>query len=116
MNYSPQATRRNPNPRTFSPTRGELNPSAFGRRDPSPNMRPKRQANFELESTDTSRPLLPSNDVETINTSSPPLAGPETDNESDSRETINGNQPGVDDGFFPADAENIPPTTTTTTR
>lgn len=105
MNFSPQSA---PNSRAFSPTRRDLNPGVNGRRDPSP-VRPKRQANFELESTDTSRPLLP-NDVETVNTSGPPLAGPETDNESDTRETVDANQPGVDDGFFPGDAENLPPT------
>lgn len=76
-----------------------------GPRDPSPG-RSRRQVN----GNGSSRPLL---DTETINPAGPPLAGPETDEELDDRETTTRTQPGVDDGFFTneqpnPDVENVP--------
>lgn len=95
-----------PQPRPGANSRGMLSPATNGSRDISPTSRQRRNVNEE-----TAKPLLESE----VNTSGPPLAGPETDNESDERDAVNKSYPGVDDGFFSnpqgngnPEVENIP--------
>lgn len=76
----------NPQPRPRLNSRDMLSTNERGR-SPSP-----RQRNVN----ETSRPLL----EPTVNNQGPPLAGPETDTESDDRDAVNKSYPGVDDGFF----------------
>lgn len=92
--YPDQNGRRTPSPN--SRPRRNLSPAQNGRRTPSPNGRQRRSTQEDI-----SRPLL----EREVNASGPPLAGPETDTESDDRETVNKLNPGVDDGFFTTSTE-----------
>lgn len=100
MNYPQSRGRRN--------SREMLTPlnilNRNGRRTPSPLAQPRKNL-----TEDPSKPLLETD------TSVPPLARPETDTESDERDTVNRPYPGVDDGFFSnpreennPDVENVP--------
>lgn len=91
MSLTPQANQNN-----------NLSPGRDRSPNRSPSPRPRRQVRMDVN--DTSRPLL---NTETVR---PPLAGAETDDEPDDRETTT-TQPGVDDGFFNnpnPDVENVP--------